>query len=265
MRMLMQFDGRLWRPLRPWRGRWDMQATSLQQQEGPHGPHDNQSNSNERCTSRKWDKCRVAMGQQRGENANHEERLPMVSCTEVALQREQPCVFPKNKMCGHAWTVCVQEANQTARYPHVNAWTTTAQHFHDVPTNKEPAKRSTHGKLYQGSPFFTSTALQTKSAETQRHASTLKSTSDLDPRPAMRQTITNRTTPSSAYSGNGAFVVELPHSTITYPKQRMVGYDKIGWRTEYSEKFKERKPYSGYHVLTSRWTRPLGTTSNSQW
>jgi len=159
----------------------------------------------------------------------------------------------------------VQEANQTAKYPHVNAWTTTNQHFHDVPTNKEPAKRSTHGKLYQGSTFFTSTALQRKGPGCSRHEMTIKTTRDLDPRPAMRQTVTNKIVPSDTHRTNSTFVVELPHSTITYPKQKMVSYEQMAWRTEYTEKFREKKPYAGYHVLTSRWTRPLGATTTSQW
>ncbi|KAG1660043.1 hypothetical protein FOA52_010028 [Chlamydomonas sp. UWO 241] len=161
-----------------------------------------------------------------------------------------------------------KEANQTAKYhgaPLASGWTTTNQHFHDAPNVKErpnggPHKSSTHGKLFQGSPFFSSTALSSKSATCNR-AGTIKSTADLDRAPAPRQQVSARTTPSVAYHGNGTFVVELPHSTITYPKLRTVGYDQMVWRTEYGAQFKPKMANGGYHVLSRGTTAPSYRTT----
>lgn len=150
-----------------------------------------------------------------------------------------------------------QAGNQLVRYHDApQNFLTTSQHFHDHPglmevPNGGPHKTSTHALLYAGAPHVKTNAVVPK-----KRAGQLGTTGDLDRAPPPRQDTLTRTAPSGTYRGQGTFVVELPHSTITYPNPKMVPYKDLAWRTEYKEKFMNKKPYEGYHTLTSRWTRP---------
>lgn len=158
------------------------------------------------------------------------------------------------------------EMNQLRRYHHrPDTFLSTTQHFHDDPSLKEAPnghahKQSTHAKLYNGSLYFSSSSIQSKPRSWKDGE--LRSTSDLDRAPPPRQHLTSKSTASGTYRGNGTFTVELPHSTITYKNPSMVPYTQLTWQSEYSDKYIKKKPYSGYSVLSSRWTARPSTT---QW
>ncbi|GAX76682.1 hypothetical protein CEUSTIGMA_g4128.t1 [Chlamydomonas eustigma] len=138
-----------------------------------------------------------------------------------------------------------QEMNQLKRYHYLpDSFLTTKEHFHDDPVKREipnggPHKRSTHGKLYNGSSFYTSKSLRPtiRSAS----ASTVHLSNDFS----------TKTLPSSTYSGNGNFVVELPHSTISY--KRTWSTQNNSFVSEYGDKYLGQKSVlGGYSVLSTR-------------
>lgn len=138
--------------------------------------------------------------------------------------------------------------NQLGTY-HADSSTfmTTNQHFHDNPNLKEGGGRhSTRGLLYGGSLFFTSQAAGLSTKRGSRTDGSIKSMADLDKAPPPRQATLTRTQPAHAYRGTGAFVVELPHSTITYKSLNMVPASQMtAWRSEYGAQYKKKSPYTG--------------------
>eukprot|EP00195_Chlamydomonas_chlamydogama_P007228 CAMPEP_0202900660 /NCGR_PEP_ID=MMETSP1392-20130828/11967_1 /ASSEMBLY_ACC=CAM_ASM_000868 /TAXON_ID=225041 /ORGANISM="Chlamydomonas chlamydogama, Strain SAG 11-48b" /LENGTH=143 /DNA_ID=CAMNT_0049587097 /DNA_START=123 /DNA_END=554 /DNA_ORIENTATION=- len=141
--------------------------------------------------------------------------------------------------------------NQLRRYHFLpDPFLTTKGHFHDSPGVIEspdnelrgtaPHKRSTHAKLYSGSWFQMSKRLEPKSR------SATDSTVNLG------TGFGSQSTASQTYRGNGDFIVELPHSTITYRNLKMVPYNKLTWKSEYTDKYQKKQPYKGYSILSSR-------------
>ena len=110
-----------------------------------------------------------------------------------------------------------------------------------------PHKRSTHGKLFQGSPFFTQQLMTPKS-----RSSTVSSV-QLGTNTQSQSFGTAHSKPTSTYHGNGSFVVELPHTTITY--RRTWSTKNTAMQSEYGAKYQGARTGvrgSGYSVLSRR-------------
>eukprot|EP00798_Chlamydomonas_sp_ICE-L_P027645 gene27645-7284_t len=127
------------------------------------------------------------------------------------------------------------DLTQTTRYlqPTVQSqpYITTKGHFYTEP-------KAQNGKVYSN---LEKTFFRGRPAGTYRHSKAAASTESSILATGSPQDIKTRTMPSALYStSGGAFVVELPHSTITYPQQRMGGGGggKLGgWKTEYQAKY----------------------------
>lgn len=107
--------------------------------------------------------------------------------------------------------------------------------------NGGPHKKSTFGKLFAGSHFFTSKYIEPKGR------SATVSTVQLS------QNTGKTTLPSSTYRGNGNFTLELPHTSVTY--RRTWSTKNTAMQSEYSSKFLGQRSVRGASTTPSVLTR----------
>ncbi|KAF5826188.1 hypothetical protein DUNSADRAFT_4269 [Dunaliella salina] len=149
------------------------------------------------------------------------------------------------------------QLNQYHKKP--DTYLTTSAHFFDGTASIEspnperrfgPHKRSTFATCYQGSPQN-----RHKYSSDKQESSAKKETLSRGPGKLFPDPMTHgRTSPSPTmtHRGNGTFTVEYPHSSLTYRSLKMIPIAKLGWKSEYNDKFCSKKPYPGYSVLSSR-------------
>lgn len=136
-------------------------------------------------------------------------RLPCI-LQPIALATGPAAWMPQHTTLQSTWYlyVTVASQNQLRRYhKREESFLTTHGHFYDGPSQREapapefstmPHKKSTHAKLYSGSPFYQKFLMDSTKGPTAS-----RNTLVLFPEPPPH----TRTIPSATYRGNGTFTV----------------------------------------------------------